>query len=94
LTTLNGHLLANDVYGTRLWAIGSDRRPLTMAAVNEYGLWSDRLLLATNNSGGWNARGLQLLFDVLTPAQQRTLSDWLGEPYPGTSWHALRASQK
>ncbi len=57
-------------------------------------LFSESTYMMLDNSDSWNARGLQMLFDVLTPAQQRTLSDWLGEPYPGTSWHALRSGQK
>jgi len=48
----------------------------------------------SDGSSAWNERALQKLFDVLSPAQQRTLTDWLGEPYEGTSWHALRAKAK
>jgi RNA polymerase sigma factor (sigma-70 family) len=46
------------------------------------------------NSASMNEQTLRKLFDVLRPAQQRTLLDWVGEPYPGTSWQVLRTKEK
>jgi len=35
---------------------------------------------------------LRKLFDVLTPAQQKTLLDWVGEPYDeSNSWKVLQS---
>jgi RNA polymerase sigma factor (sigma-70 family) len=37
-----------------------------------------------------NETTLRKLFDVLTPRQQKTLLEWVGEPYQANSWKALR----
>jgi RNA polymerase sigma factor (sigma-70 family) len=39
-------------------------------------------------------KSLQKLFDVLTPAQQRSLLNWVGEPYQSTSWQKLRGTSR
>jgi cob(I)alamin adenosyltransferase len=72
----------NRASGAYLWSPSSGKEVLS-ARVR---LWDQ-----THN---WNTPNLQKLFDVLTPAQQTSLSDWLGEPYPGTSWHALKTETK
>lgn len=52
------------------------------------------LALTAAGRYSWNVQALQKLLDVLTPVQQSTLTDWLDEPYEGTSWHALRTTAK
>jgi hypothetical protein len=37
-----------------------------------------------------NHATLRKLFDVLTPTQQKTLLEWVGEPYQSNSWKVLR----
>jgi hypothetical protein len=61
------------------------------------GLWGYTYAdLNTNTAllAPWNAQALQKLFNVLTPAQQQMLLDWIGEPGPGTCWHVLKRSDK
>jgi hypothetical protein len=36
-----------------------------------------------------NQATLRKLFDVLSESQQKTLLEWVGEPYRGNSWKAL-----
>jgi hypothetical protein len=56
--------------------------------------WEVHALHWSGRTAQWDERALQKLFDILTPAQQRTMTEWLGEPHEGTSWHALRTKAK
>jgi hypothetical protein len=75
----------NSATGSAYWIDTSESYSTTAEAAY--------LALATGHYS-WNTPTLQKLFDVLNPTQQRSLIDWLGEPYEGTSWHALRGKAK
>jgi RNA polymerase sigma factor (sigma-70 family) len=46
------------------------------------------------SSKSQNQKTLRKLVDVLTPAQQRVLEDWIGEPYwSNSSWQVLRGKE-
>jgi RNA polymerase sigma-70 factor (ECF subfamily) len=87
-----GGRVYNQAHGFQLFYTPSGQ--LLWSGVSRHHLLRESAYLMLDRSDSWNTQGLQQLFNVLNPAQQRALSDWLGEPYPGTSWHALRARQK
>jgi RNA polymerase sigma factor (sigma-70 family) len=43
-----------------------------------------------NNAIWLDNDSMNKLFDTLTPAQQKTLLDWVGNPYQANSWQALQ----
>jgi hypothetical protein len=94
-TILKGEGMRRSAYlngGVRVWDLAG--RTFLADGVHSNTYTALAALHFADGSPRWNQRGLQKLFDVLTAAQQRTLTDWFGEPYEGTSWHALRAKAK
>jgi hypothetical protein len=77
------------------FALGTNLKGMTAEVGTFYQLHSTNLRTdAVYFSTLLRPAGLQKLFDVLNPEQQRTLLNWIGEPYQGNSWQGLRMKEK
>ena len=84
----------NQAYSDRFqtWAWESQQQPrfdsqfgqALIAPSNDFSTWA-----AYTSNTGLNEQTLRELFEVLTPAQRRTVLNWIGEPYY-QSWRVLK----